>query len=86
MAGNGVHRWWYRMCEYAGLVEKGQRSGLNMHRSRHGFALDMRRAAGLEAASHALGHADLATTMRHYGRWQDDELALAFEQVAATRK
>jgi integrase len=57
--------WWYRMCEYAGLVEKGQRSGLNLHRARHGFALEMRRAASLEAASQALGHSDLSTTMRH---------------------
>jgi integrase len=46
----------------------------------------MRGAASLEAASQALGHADLVTTMRHYGHWQDDELALAFEQLAAARK
>jgi integrase len=44
------------------------------------------RAASLEAASQALGHADLATTMRHYGHRQDDELALAFEQLAAARR
>ena len=75
----------YRMCEFAGLVEKGQRSGLNMHRSRHGFALEMRHAASLEAASQALGHSDLSTTMRHYGHWADDELALAFEALAASR-
>jgi hypothetical protein len=55
------------MCETAGLVEKGQRSGLNLHRARHWFALEMRRAVSLEAASQALGHADLSTTMRHYG-------------------
>jgi hypothetical protein len=36
MAGNSVHHWWY---EQACLVEKGQPSLLNMHRSRHGFAL-----------------------------------------------
>jgi integrase/recombinase XerD len=86
MAGNGVHRWWYRMCEYAGLVEKGQRSGLNLHRARHGFALEMRRAASLEAASQALGHSDLSTTMRHYGHWADDELAAAFEALALVRE
>ena len=55
------------MCELAELVDIGQRSGLNLHRAHHGFALEMRRAASLEAASQALGHADLATTMRHYG-------------------
>jgi integrase len=78
MAGNTVHRWWYRMCEAAGLVEHSQRQGLNMHRARHGFALEMRQATSLEAASQALGHSDLSTTMRHYGHWQPDELAAAF--------
>jgi integrase len=86
MAANGVHRWWYRMCEQAGLVEKGQRSGFNLHRTRHGFALEMRRAVSLEAASQALGHSDLSTTMRHYGHWADEELATAFEMLAAIRE
>jgi integrase len=86
MAGNSVHRWWYRMCEHAGLVARGQRSGLNLHRARHGFALEMRRAVSLEAASQALGHSDLSTTMRHYGHWADDELATAFEALAAVRE
>ena len=69
------------MCELAELVDIGQRSGLNLHRAHHGFALEMRRAASLEAASQALGHADLATTMRHYGHWAEDELATAFEAL-----
>jgi integrase/recombinase XerD len=86
MHANGVHRWWYRMCEHAGLVAKNQRSGLNMHRGRHGFALEMRRAVSLEAASQALGHSDLSTTMRHYGHWADDELGAAFEALAASRE
>jgi integrase len=75
-----------REQRFFGSVEKGQRSGLNLHRARHGFALDMRRAVSLEAASQALGHADLATTMRPYGHWQQDELADAFETLAAARE
>ena len=86
IAKNGAHRWWYRMLEAAELVPHGTRSGMNMHRARHGFALDMRRAVSLEAASQALGHADLATTMRHYGHYQDDELASAFETLSASRE
>jgi integrase len=86
MSGKSVHFWWYRMCELAGLVAKGQRSGLNLHRGRHGFALEVRRAVSLEAASQALGHSDLSTTMRHYGHWADDELAIAFEALAAARE
>jgi integrase len=85
MAQNSVHRWWYRMGELAGLVAKGERSGLNMHRARHGFALEMRRAVSLEAASAALGHTDLSTTMRHYGHWDTDELADAFAKLTAAR-
>jgi integrase len=33
-----------------------------------------------------LGHSDLSTTMRHYRHWADDELAVAFETLAATRE
>jgi len=86
MAANSLHRWWYRMAEVPGLVAHGERSGLNIHRARHGFALEMRRAVSLEAASRALGHSDLSITMRHYGHWQGDELAAAFETLAATRE
>jgi integrase/recombinase XerD len=57
-ASNTVHRWWYRMLEQAGLVGHGVRSGLNMHRARHTFATELRRVAGVEAASQALGHSD----------------------------
>jgi len=61
-APNTVHRWWYRVLEQAGLVGHGVRSGLNMHRAQHTFATEQRRAAGVEAASQALGHSDLSTT------------------------
>jgi integrase len=50
-----VHRWWYRQLEAAGLVGEGVRSGLNMHRARHTFATELRRVAGIDAASAALG-------------------------------
>jgi integrase len=84
-AGNGIHRWWYRMLRTAGLVESGVTAGMNLDRARHGFALEMRRAVSLEAASQALGHAGLSTTMRHYGHWADEELSSAFEALAAAR-
>jgi hypothetical protein len=32
-----------------------------MHQARHTFAVEIRRVAGIDAASHALGHADLTT-------------------------
>jgi integrase len=38
-----------------------------MHRARHTFAAALRRVAGIEAASQALGHGNLNTTLSIYG-------------------
>jgi integrase len=75
-----VHRWWYRILWDAELVPRGQTSGMNMHRARHLFAVEMRRAAGLDAASHALGHSDLSTTLGIYGHRDDSDLEAAMDQ------
>lgn len=77
-----VHRWWYRHAQAAGLVGPGVTSGLNMHRARHTFAMELRRVAGIDAASHALGHADLSTTLSVYGHRDDSDLETAMEQYA----
>jgi integrase len=58
-----MHRWWYSRLGDAGLVGSGVTSGLNTHRARHTFATELRRVAGIDAASQALGHADLSTTL-----------------------
>jgi integrase len=73
-----VHRWWYRMAADAGLVAEGVTSGLNMHQARHAFAMEMRRVAGIDAASQALGHADLSTTLGIYGHFDGADLRDAF--------
>ena len=62
-----VHRWWYRQLQAARLVGRGVTHGLNMHLARHTFATELRRVAGIDAASQALGHADLNTTLEIYG-------------------
>jgi integrase len=62
-----VHRWWYRQAQHASLVGPAVTSGLNMHQARHTFAMELRHVAGIDAASHALGHADLSTTLGIYG-------------------
>jgi site-specific recombinase XerD len=84
MAGNSVHRWWYRQHEQAGLVGHGVRHGLNMHRARHSFATELRRVAGIEAASQALGHSDLSTTLGIYGHQDLGDLERAMETFART--
>lgn len=77
-----VHRWWYRLAAAAGLVGPGMTSGLNMHRARHTFAMELRRIAGIDAASHALGHADLNTTLGIYGHFDDSDLEGAMQSYA----
>lgn len=77
-----VHRWWYRMAQAAGLVGPGVTQGLNMHQARHTFAMELRRVAGIDAASHALGHADLSTTLGIYGHRDDSDLEVAMEAYA----
>lgn len=77
-----VHRWWYRMLEAVGIVAPGVRAGLNMHRARHTFATDLRRVAGIEAASQALGHSDLNTTLSIYGHQDASDLERAMEKYA----
>jgi integrase len=76
-SAQSVHRWWYRHAQAAGLVGPGVTSGLNMHRARHTFAMELRRVAGIDAASHALGHADLNTTLGIYGHFDDSDLEKA---------
>src|SRR5512133_541013 len=77
-----VHRWRYSQAQAAGLVGPGVTSGLNMHQARHTFAMELRRVAGIDAASHALGHSDLSTTLGIYGHRDDSDLETAMEAYA----
>jgi integrase len=51
-----------------------------MHRARHTFATEMRRVAGVEAASQALGHSD-STTLGIYGHQDQRDLARAMDRA-----
>ena len=53
-----------------------------MHRARHTFAMELRRVAGLDAASHALGHSDLSTTLGIYGHFDEGDLETAMSAYA----
>lgn len=77
-----IHRWWYKHAQAAGLVGPGVTSGLNMHRARHTFAQELRRVAGIDAASQALGHSDLSTTLGTYGHQDGSDLEAAMEKYA----
>jgi integrase len=45
----------------------------------------MRRVAGVEAPSQALGHSDLSTTLGIYGHQDQGDLERAMELIARTR-
>ena len=44
--------------------------------------MELRRVAGIDAASHALGHADLTTTLSIYGHFDDSDLESAMDAYA----
>lgn len=82
-AMKGVHLWWYRMLEAAGVVGKGVRSGMNMHRARHTFAQSVRRAyPDMGAVQHLLGHSDPSTTIALYGNYAPEDLERAMDAFA----
>ncbi len=81
-SATAMHRWWYARLADAELVGDGVTAGLNMHRARHTFATELRRVAGIDAASQALGHADLTTTLSIYGHRDAGDLEVAMEALA----
>ena len=58
-------------------------SWIELSQARHLFAVELRRVAGIEAASHALGHSDLSTTLGIYGHFDMSDLEQAMERYAA---
>jgi integrase len=86
LSSTAMHRWWYARAADAELVRSGVTAGMNMHRARHSFATDMRREVGIDAASQALGHADLNTTLSIYGHQDASDLERAMEALARARQ
>jgi integrase/recombinase XerD len=78
-SSQSVHRWWYKRLEAGGFVGPGVTKGLNMHLARHTFATELRRAAGIDAASQALGHSDISTTAGIYGHHDASDLERAMD-------
>jgi integrase/recombinase XerC len=85
LQATSMHRWWYSRLADAELVGDGVTGGMNMHRARHTFATELRRVAGIDAASQALGHSDLNTTLSIYGHRDLGDLERALEALARSR-
>ena len=77
MGVHGLHKWWYRCLEKAGVVAEGQTSGERMHKARHTAGqrvLDHTRG-NLKAVQKLLGHSSISTTGDIYTDWDIDQLA-----------
>jgi integrase/recombinase XerC len=63
MTDHGLHKWWYRCLERAGVVVSGTTSGERMHKARHTAGQRVLDATGnLKAVQKLLGHASIQTT------------------------
>jgi len=84
MGLHGLHRWWYKRLEAAGLVEPGTTSGQRMHKARHSAGqrvLD--RTGNLKAVQKLLGHASISTTADIYVDWDIEQLAETMRKTLA---
>jgi integrase len=82
MGAHGVHRWWYRCLERAGIVAKGASSGERMHKARHAAGHRVLDATGnLKAVQKLLGHSSIQTTGDIYADWDDEQLARTLGEV-----
>ena len=76
MGLHGLHDWWYKRLEAAGLVEPGSRSGQRMHKARHSAGQRVLDQTGnLKAVQRLLGHASISTTADVYVDWDIEQLA-----------
>jgi len=84
MGAHGLHSWWYRRLEAAGIVAIGTTSGERMHKARHTAGqrvLD--RTGNLKAVQKLLGHSSIQTTADVYVDWDVDRLAATLAEVFA---
>jgi integrase len=82
MGAHGMHRWWYRCLERAGIVAKGTSSGERMHKARHTAGQRVLDATGnLKAVQKLLGHSSIQTTGDIYADWDDEQLARTLAEV-----
>jgi integrase len=76
MGAHGLHSWWYRCLQRAGIVAKGATSGERMHKARHTAGQRLLDATGnLKAVQKLLGHESTQTTGDIYTDWDVEQLA-----------
>jgi hypothetical protein len=76
MGVHGLHNWWYRCLQRAGIVPVGVTSGERMHKARHTAGQHVLDVTGnLKAVQKLLGHESIATTGDTNTDWDIDRLA-----------
>lgn len=84
MGVHGMHSWWYRCLERAGVVPTGTTSGERMHKARHTAGQRVLDKTGnLKAVQKLLGHSSIQTTGDIYADWDIDQLAATLADVLA---
>ena len=82
MGDHGMHSWWYRCLQRAGVVATGTTSGERMHKARHSAGQRLLDHTGnLKAVQQLLGHESIATTGDIYVGWDEEQLAASLESV-----
>ncbi len=82
MSDHGMHNWWYRCLERAGVVAEGTTSGERMHKARHTAGQRVLDTTGnLKAVQKLLGHESIRTTGDIYTDWDIDQLAATLAEV-----
>jgi integrase/recombinase XerD len=82
MGQHGLHNWWYRCLERAGIVSAGVTSGEKMHKARHTAGQRVLDTTGnIVAAQKLLGHASVQTTADVYTDWDIDALDRTMGEV-----
>jgi integrase len=85
MGDHGLHDWWYRRLEAAGIVPMGTTSGERMHKARHTAGQRVLDHTGnLKAVQKFLGHSSIQTTGDIYADWDIDQLTATMADVLAT--
>jgi site-specific recombinase XerD len=75
MGVHGLHKWWYRCLQRAGVVSEGVTRGRKMHMARHTAGQSvLDRTGNLKAVQKLLGHSSITTTGDIYTDWDIDQL------------
>jgi integrase/recombinase XerC len=82
MGVHGLHKWWYRCLQRAGIVAEGVTSGRKMHGARYTAGQRVLDATGnLKAVQKLLGHSSITTTADIHTDWDIDQLAETMRKV-----